>query len=142
MRWHDQARGCGLWQNTLRSGSCSGSITATWRFVYDGDGNRVEQVYTGGVYAPAANVKVSYYYSGGAYEVDGAGVVQSDGTITISSTATVKYYTFGGMAIAMDDVYGLKYFLTDHLGSTVAVLSASGALVSQQRYLPFGQWVG
>jgi hypothetical protein len=33
----------------------------------------------------------------------------------------------------------LNYFLTDHLGSVVAVANASGTLVSQQRYLPFGQ---
>ena len=33
---------------------------------------------------------------------------------------------------------GLQYFLTDHLGSTVAVTNASGTLTSQQRYLPFG----
>ena len=35
-------------------------------------------------------------------------------------------------------VNGLQYFLTDHLGSTVAVTNASGTLTSQQRYLPFG----
>jgi RHS repeat-associated protein len=38
----------------------------------------------------------------------------------------------------MNDGSGLKYLLTDHLGSVVAVTDASGALVSQQRYLPFG----
>jgi RHS repeat-associated protein len=39
----------------------------------------------------------------------------------------------------MRDANGLQYFLTDHLGSTVAVTNASGTLTSQQRYLPFGQ---
>jgi RHS repeat-associated protein len=39
----------------------------------------------------------------------------------------------------MNDGSGLKYFLTDHLGSIVAVTNASGTLVSQQRYLPFGE---
>jgi RHS repeat-associated protein len=34
---------------------------------------------------------------------------------------------------------GLKYLLTDQLGSVVAVTNVSGALLSQQRYLPFGQ---
>ncbi len=29
--------------------------------------------------------------------------------------------------------------ITDHLGSVVATTSASGALISQQRYMPFGQ---
>jgi RHS repeat-associated protein len=34
---------------------------------------------------------------------------------------------------------GLQYFLTDHLDSVVAVANASGGLVSQQRYMPFGE---
>jgi RHS repeat-associated protein len=33
---------------------------------------------------------------------------------------------------------GLQYFLSDHLGSIVVVTDASGTLISQQRYLPFG----
>jgi len=33
---------------------------------------------------------------------------------------------------------GLQYFLTDHLGSTVAITDSNGTLTSQQRYLPFG----
>jgi RHS repeat-associated protein len=33
----------------------------------------------------------------------------------------------------------LVYFLTDPLGSVVAVTDANGALVSEQRYLPFGE---
>jgi uncharacterized protein RhaS with RHS repeats len=38
----------------------------------------------------------------------------------------------------MDDGNGLQYFLTDHLGSIVAVTDENGTLISQQRYLPFG----
>jgi RHS repeat-associated protein len=33
----------------------------------------------------------------------------------------------------------LLYFLTDHLGSVVAITDASGALLNEQRYMPFGQ---
>ena len=40
--------------------------------------------------------------------------------------------------VAMDDGHGLKYFLTDHLGSVMAVVGNTGALIIQQRYLPFG----
>ncbi len=40
--------------------------------------------------------------------------------------------------VATQDASGLQYLLTDHLGSTVAVVNASGTLTSQQRYLPFG----
>jgi RHS repeat-associated protein len=32
-----------------------------------------------------------------------------------------------------------SYFLTDNLGSVVGVTDSSGALVSESRYLPFGE---
>ncbi len=41
--------------------------------------------------------------------------------------------------VAMNDGTGLQYFLTDHLGSVVAITDATGTLINQQRYLPFGQ---
>jgi RHS repeat-associated protein len=62
---------------------------------------------------------------GGAYEVTGS---------TIR-----KYYSFAGMMVAMRDSAGLKFLLTDHLGSIVAITDVSGSLISEQRYLPFGQ---
>jgi len=39
----------------------------------------------------------------------------------------------------MNDGNGLKYLLTDQLGSVVAITDSTGTLISQQRYLPFGQ---
>ena len=42
------------------------------------------------------------------------------------------------MMVEVNDGTGLQYLLTDHLGSTVAIINASGTLTSQQRYLPFG----
>ncbi len=53
------------------------------------------------------------------------------------------------MTIAVDSCTGsdcslttgtwfLDYLLTDHLGSVIAITDASGTLISQQRYLPFG----
>ncbi|MBL8099772.1 MAG: hypothetical protein JNK81_11360 [Anaerolineales bacterium] len=38
----------------------------------------------------------------------------------------------------MNDGSGLKYLLTDHLGSVVVITDDEGDLISQQRYLPFG----
>jgi RHS repeat-associated protein len=107
------------------SGTCAswGTILATWTFTYDGDGSRVKQEYT-----DSNGTLTTYYFMGGAYEKRTAG----------TTTTTIKYYSFGGQTI-MNDGTGLKYFLTDHLGSVVAITNASGALVSQQRYLPFGQ---
>jgi len=97
-------------------------VLATWTFTYDGDGTRVKQVY-----GDANGTLTTYYFAGGAYEVQVG-----------TETAVRKYYSFAGMPVAMDDGNGLKYFLTDHLGSVVAVTDAGGSLLSQQRYLPFG----
>jgi hypothetical protein len=77
-------------------------------------------------------VKVNLYLLGGAYELDQSGVVLANGTIQVNQTVTRKYYTFGGATIAMKEGTTLKYFLTDHLGSTAAVLGDSGNLLSQQ----------
>jgi RHS repeat-associated protein len=118
---------------TLVSGTCDswGDVLATWTFVYDGDGNRVKQVYTAGT-----STLTTYYFGGGSYEV------RDDGT----TITTIKYYAFGGQTIAMaapdpenPGTVILSYFLTDHLGSVVAITDASGVLLEQQRYLPFGQ---
>ncbi len=49
-----------------------------------------------------------------------------------------KYYSVAGQRVAMSKDGVLSYLLTDHLGSVSAVLDDSGALVSEQRYLPFG----
>jgi hypothetical protein len=51
----------------------------------------------------------------------------------------LKYYSIAGQTVVMRDAECLKYFLTDHLGSVVTVLNATGGLLSQQRYLPFGE---
>ena len=100
----------------------NGSYSAT--YLYDGDGVRVGQtVVTNG------STVSTYYFAGGAYEV-----VVNGGTPTVK-----KYYSIAGQMVAMDDGSNLHYFLTDHLGSVVAVISSSGVLESQQRYLPFGE---
>ncbi|WKZ38421.1 MAG: RHS repeat-associated core domain-containing protein [Anaerolineales bacterium] len=112
----------------LAEGTCDDviKIAMQWDFAYDGDGVRVTTLATsydeGG--SPQTPELTSYFF-GGAYE-------------TRSSGGTIKYYAFAGQTIAMDDGTGLQYFLSDHLGSVVAVTDSSGTLTSQQRYLPFG----
>jgi len=96
------------------------NIAAEWSFAYDGDGNKTTQVYmTGG------NSTTTLYFMAGAYEVTGSSVK--------------KYYSFASMTIAANDGSGLKYLLTDQLGSAVAIANSDGSLASQQRYMPFGQ---
>src|SRR5258708_32607791 len=97
----------------------------------------MQQIFTDFTTSPAP-VTVSSYFMGGLYEQTDKGTVTS-GVITITSTSTKKYYTIAGMTVATNDGSGLKYLITDHLGSVVATTSATGTLISQQRYLPFGQ---
>ena len=110
----------------LASGNCAtpGNYASKWDFGYDGDGTRTSTLYTPYVSGAPQTAVLTAYYFGGAYEVTGSSVK--------------KYYSFGGQTI-MRDANGLQYFLTDHLGSTVAITDISGTLTSQQRYLPFGQ---
>jgi RHS repeat-associated protein len=70
------------------------------------------------------------------------------GAYEVSSETVKKYYSVAGMTVAtlapgasagVDDGSVLQYLLTDHLGSVVAVTDDSGTLISQQRYLPFGE---
>ncbi len=110
----------------LIEGSCvePTSITSTWTFTYDGDGVKVMQVYTSG-----ETTLTTRYYMGGSYEV------MTDETIE----TVKKYYSIAGITVAMNDGTNLYYFLTDHLGSVMAVADTDGELVSEQRYMPFGQ---
>jgi len=120
-------------------------VTASWKFFYDGDGNRVKQYYFEGSYGEDVTIMVTTYFAGGAYELDQTGTVQDD-EIYISATTTRRYYAFGGQSIAMAECTGgtctgPTYFLTDHLGSVIMALDEGGNEIagSEQRYLPFGE---
>ena len=104
------------------NGTCStGTVTESWLYGYDGDGIRVTTAHYTGVTLDS----LTLYYMGGAYEVTGS--------------AVKKYYSMAGQTIMRDSDGSLKYLLTDHLGSTTAVVEQNGNLLSQQRYLPFGE---
>lgn len=111
----------------IAAGDCDSvtTISTQWDFAYDGDGTRTATLTTVYVDGSPQPQEITAYYFSGAYETRG------DGT-------TIKYYSFNGQVVAMKDGTGLQYFLTDHLGSVVAITNASGTLTSQQRYLPFG----
>jgi len=96
------------------------------------------------VFGQDITVKVTSYFAGGSYELDQGGVMQADGSILVSATTTMKYYSFAGQPVAMTTCANgtcssLSYFLTDQLGSVVTVTDAGGALQSQQ---PFGRLPG
>ena len=103
------------WTQTFNAENRLASVsngTDTWTFVYDGDGNRVKQVNPDG--------SITLFLGGGLYTVeDAAGVPQ-----------VTKYYSIAGQRVAMTDGSGVKYLLTDHLGSitAVVVMDTYGAL--------------
>ncbi|HXQ35342.1 MAG TPA: RHS repeat-associated core domain-containing protein, partial [Anaerolineales bacterium] len=67
-------------------------------------------------------------YAGGIYEVDKT----SGGSVT----RTVTYYPVAG---AMRINSTLYYILKDHLGSASVVTDASGTILGENRYYPFGE---
>ncbi|MDD1475021.1 hypothetical protein MEO41_27680, partial [Dolichospermum sp. ST_sed4] len=67
---------------------------STVRFVYDGDGVRVAKVENG---------KTTLY----------VGEMEKD----LTSGQVTKYYSLAGKRIAVKDSEGVKYLITDHLGS-------------------------
>ena len=83
-----------------------GQTNAMWQFFYDGDGNSVEQVYT----VTGGSTLTTYYFAGGAYEVQDNGTTQK----------VIKYYAFAGMTVAMNDGSGLKYCSRAIISSCVA----------------------
>jgi hypothetical protein len=110
----------------LVTGDCDtlGDTLKAWEFTYDGDGTKVKQEYT-----DSSGTLTTYYYMGGSYEL------QTDG-----STETVRqYYAIAGVTVGMREGSTFYYFLTDHLGSVVGVTDSTGTLLSETRYLPFGE---
>ena len=103
-------------ENRLISVTVSGQTT---QFIYDGDGNLVKKV-------KPDNSKTIYVL--GIYEVDKT----SGGTVTQTRT----YYPAAG---AMRINSTLYYVLKDHLGSASVVTDASGTILGEQRYYPFGE---
>jgi RHS repeat-associated protein len=90
--------------------------TATGAFVYDGDGNRVK----------ATLGATTTIYIGNYYEQSGS--------------ITTTYYYAGGTRVAMRQGITVTYLLGDHLGSTaIAANGTTGALLSEQRYKPWGE---
>ncbi len=91
----------------------SGAATAT--FVYDGDGQRVKGT-VGGV--TTAYIGKYYEYSGGAAK---------------------KYYSAGGVRVAMNDAGTVRYLLGDHLGSTTITADTAGVRVAELLYKAWGE---
>jgi RHS repeat-associated protein len=96
--------------------------TATASFLYDGQGNRVaQQTVSGGVTTTTAYVDD----------------IEEDATTGGVTTKTTYYYANGQrFAMAVNGV--ISYLASDGLGSANATLDASGNVVAQVLYAPYG----
>jgi RHS repeat-associated protein len=118
-------------ENRLISVTVSGQPT---QFIYDGDGNLVKKVKPDNsktIYPSTTPRKAAASLRtgpGGIYEVDKT----SGGSVT----RTVTYYPVAG---AMRINSTLYYTLKDHLGSASVVTDASGNILGENRYYPYGE---
>jgi RHS repeat-associated protein len=88
-------------------------------YEYDGDGRRISK----------SNGKI-YWYGGGSDPIN-----ETDA----SGNTTDEYIFFGGIRIARRDPSGnIVYYIADHLGTSRLVTDASGAILDQSDFYPFG----
>jgi len=94
--------------------------TAGVTYTYDGDGNRVQK----------SNGKL-YWYGSGSLILD-----ESDATGNITN----EYIFFGGKRLARRVVSSgqIQYYFADHLGSSRVVTDASGNILDDADFYPFG----
>jgi RHS repeat-associated protein len=103
------------------------SSTAGTTYTYDGNGERVlKSQLINNVLTP-----VKRYWSMG-----GNTLAEGDG----SGNLTAEYIYFGGKRVARIDLPAntVHYYLSDHLGSTSIVASATGVVEEESDYYPFG----
>ncbi len=93
-------------------------------YVYDGDGERVRKL------VPLGG---TVYWGGGA----GSALVESDA----SGTPTAEYVFAGARRIARRDISdgSVKYYFGDNLNSATAVTDATGNVLEQYDYAPYGE---
>jgi RHS repeat-associated protein len=95
------------------------STTAGVSYTYDGDGKRVSK----------SNGKL-YWYGGGT-----APIAETDA----SGNTTDEYIFFGAQRIARRDSSGnIVYYMADHLGTSRIVTNATGAILDESDFYPFG----
>ncbi len=99
--------------------------TAGITYAYDANGQRVLKSNT------STGAAVKRYWSGG-----GNTVAEGDGAGNITS----EYVYFGGTRVARVDLPGnsVHYYLSDHLGSTSMVTTATGGIEEESDYSAFG----
>ncbi len=115
----------GQWNYDNQSTSITGPDSVTENYSYDADNARVKRVRGGS----GSGSGTTIYMASGLWE-------ESVG----SGASSKSYYQFNGQTIAMrDSIAGVTYLHGDHLGSVSLATNASGSLVSQQEFDPWGK---
>ncbi len=96
--------------------------TATATYVYDGENNRVEQLYS-----PRQLSTTTTQYIGAYEEI-----------VTTGSTSTTTKYYNAGVASVENDNGTLYYLVGDDLGSVSEALTATGTVQAVELYAPYG----
>jgi RHS repeat-associated protein len=104
------------WQNAPSSPTSASS------FLYDGQGQRVEQVVT------QSGTTTSTVYVGDAEEMSTTG----------GTTTTTAYYYAGGKRIGLSVNGTTSYLASDGLGSSTVTLSSTGSATAAQLFTPYG----
>jgi RHS repeat-associated protein len=110
---YDNVGQLATWQNAPGS-----SPTQSASYLYDGEGNRVEQV------ATSNGTTTTTSYIGSLEEIATSG----------GTTTTTAYY--GGLAESVNGA--LSYLLSDGLGSVSEAVSTNGTVSATQLYRPYG----
>ena len=106
------------------------TATAGLVYAYDGDGKRVSKA----PLATPTQPNKLYWYGGGSDALD-----ETDGTGSTANVAFNEYIFFGGKRIARrDSSNNVSYYFADHLGTARIVTNASGALLDDSDFYPFG----
>jgi len=109
--------------------------TGGYRYVYDGDGNRVEKCVAGSAITacPTSGTNGTLYWMGGGT----AALDESD----LSGNMLEQYVFFGGVRVARRDVStsAVHYYFSDQVGSHSVVANAAGTVTEQDiDYYPYG----
>src|SRR5580698_5173970 len=109
--------------------------TGGYRYIYDGDGNRVEKCVAGSATTacPTSGTNGTLYWMG-----DGSAALdESD----LSGHMLEQYVFFGGTRVARRDVSpsAVHYYFSDQVGSHSVVENAAGTVTEQDiDYYPYG----
>lgn len=108
--------------------------TAGYRYIYDGDGERVEKcaAATSTTPCPTSGTNGTLYWKG----VSSDTLDETD----LSGNVLEEYTYFAGQRVARRDISTnvVHYYFSDHLGSASVITDSSGNIQQESDYYPYG----